>query len=145
MFIGARKLKETNPPQKTISGIETVEVVYEDDTKEVFSKKMYDKVVSEESCDLTALRDKRMFPVVEEMASVLRSWGVKISELEYFSKLLNESLNFNIKSAEKIIWSAYSPNINSPEDVDLIIVDNLLKSQKEKPIISPYGKDEDRK
>ena len=77
MFIGPKQIKETKDGGKTLNGIEVIEIFYEDNTKEILSKLMYDKIVSEESCDLTQLRDKRLEPLVKETLTVLRNWGIK--------------------------------------------------------------------
>ena len=102
---------------------------------------MIDKKVSETSCDLTALREKRLTPVVEQVLNLLRDWGVKINELPYISMLLNQSLDFNQKEALIKLWGAWGPKLLSPEDVDLITVDNVLRSQTVDEVINKPNAD----
>ena len=108
----------------------TVVVDYVDGTSEILSKLMYDRIVSETSCDETELRNKRVVPVVEELLEVLRNWGIKLSELSYLSILLNTSLEENGKKAIIMLWSKYMPRPAAPDDVDLITVDRVLKEEK---------------
>ena len=139
MFIGPKQIKETKPLGKTSNGIEVVEVVYEDNTSETLSKLMYDKIISETACDASQLRNKRMYPIVILVATVLRDWGLKTSELPYFGTLLNQSLDVNIKEAERTLWLKYIPTLTNIDDVDLIAVDLVLRDKLNEPVPSPYG------
>ena len=129
-YIGEKKVSTiTASGLKIDSGHLIMIVDYEDGTKETFSSLMMDKIISETACDLTALREKRMQFVVEEILKVLYDWGVKLNELTYMSLLLNQSLDFNHKEAILKLWSAWGPKLQSPEDVDLITIDRVLKAQ----------------
>mgnify|MGYP001560731065 CR=1 FL=1 len=131
MYIGEKKIKNTETlKDKTLSGILLIEVEFEDKTKETFSKLLYDKIVSEKSCDATELREKRIKPIVEVILVLLRDWGIKLNELPYMSMVLNQSLMFNEKEALKKLWQKkYIPNLNSLEDVNLIAIDRVLKNE----------------
>ena len=124
MYIGEKIVKET----KEEDGL--IVVTYEDGDVETMSKKMYDAVISEESCDLTALRDKRIYPIVEATLALMRDWGIKISELQYFSVVLNQSLMENEKAALVKLWQQYSPMIKAHDEVDLVTIDRVLKTIK---------------
>jgi hypothetical protein len=132
MFIGQKKIKQA------VNKDNLTEIEYEDNSKEVISKLMYDATVSEKSCDLTQLREKRVKPIVEEVLCVLRNWGIKLSEIPYFSTLLTTSLHYNEDEALKELYSKWLPNIKSLDDIDLVTLDRILKSKKEKVIPSPY-------
>jgi hypothetical protein len=136
-YIGPKKIKETKDGEKTTNGIEIVDVLYEDGSREFLSKLMFDKIVSEESCDLTKLRDKRLEPLVKETLTVLRNWGIKLSELTQFYALLNLSMQNNEKEALLELWRELIPTLQDPDDIDLINVDLVLKRRKEIP--SPYN------
>lgn len=133
MFIGDKVIKEKiDTEEKTPGGIKIVLVEFEDGTKEMFSELMYDKIVSEEICDATTLRDKRIFPVIESLLFTLREWGVKLNELTYMSVVLNQSLSFNEKEALKELWIKWIPTLNSIDEIDLIAIDRVLKSKRVK-------------
>lgn len=102
-------------------------VSYEDKTVETLSKRMYDATVSDEACDLTALRDKRMEPVAREVLGLLRDWGIKVGEIRYLSVLLDTSLSENEKAANVKLWQAWLPGLQNPDDIDLISIDAVLK------------------
>ena len=128
-FIGPKKVKNTAITEEiTPGGIPIVEVEYEDGVKEWFSSKMFEKIIASESCDESTLRDKRVHPVVGEMQVLLREWGIKLGELPYMSIILNQSLDFNQKSALQELWSKWMPKPQSLDDVDLITIDRVLKS-----------------
>ena len=129
-YIGEKKvLTIMDSGLKTSGDIPIMEIEYEDGTKELLSSFMADKIISETACDLTVLREKRIQPVVEEVLKLLRDWGIKLNELPYMSLLLNQSLDFNQKEALLKVWSAWGAKLQSPEDVDLITIDKVLRSQ----------------
>ena len=127
MFIGAKTIE--NSQENDSLGTKIVEVTYTDGSKETFSKLMYDAIVSEESCDASTLREKRIYPVVANVLSILKEWGIKLSELQYLSTVLNTSLSENEKEAIKELWRPWIPNIADVDDVDLVAVDRVLKNK----------------
>ena len=126
MYIG-EKIIENSQESDSPNGVRIVEVTYTDGIKETLSKLMYDAVISEETCDATTLRDKRIRPVVGHVLAILREWGIKISELQYLSVVLNTSLSENEKAALKKLWKPWIPTINDVDDVDLITIDRVLR------------------
>src|SRR3990167_2555009 len=135
MYIGQKQIKQAKDTDNLIT------VYYENGTEEVISKLMYDATVSEESCDLTKLREKRVVPVVEAVLRIMRDWGIKLSEIPYFSTLLTTSLNHNEDEALKELYLKWLPTLTSLDDIDMVTIDRILKSKKPKEILSPYGKD----
>lgn len=131
-FIGEKEIKTTLETKETTpGGSKIVEVEYQDGFKERFSELMYEKIVSEEKCTLDELRDKRCQPVVALLMAALREWGVKASELPYISALLNRSLEFNRDAALCALWEKWMPRPISPDDVDLVTIDRVLRAQNE--------------
>lgn len=130
-FIGEKKIKQAiTTEEKTPGGVNLIEVEFEDGTIELFSELMYKNTTSEESCDATQLREKRIVPIVGVLLAVLRDYGIKLGELSYMSTLLNQSLQFNEAEAIKELWSQWALKPKSLDDVDLITVDRVLKSKK---------------
>ena len=127
-FIGPKTIKES----KEENSLVTVE--YIDGTKEILAKLMFEKIISETACDLTALRERRITPVVAEVLGILRNWGIRLNELQYMSLLLNTSLQENERQALLELWRPILPTINSLDDVDLIAIDNILRT---KPVLDP--------
>ena len=117
------------------------EVEYLDNKIEILSKIMFDEIVTEEKCDATTLRDKRVRPVVAQVLGVMRLWGLKTSEVGYFSALLNQSLMNNENEALKHLWKGVVPTLETLDDVSLVDVDLILKSILPDDIPSPYGED----
>ena len=143
-YIGPKKIKETKDLEKTDNGVDVVEITYEDDSKEVLSKLMYDKVVSQETSDLTTLRVNRIRPIIGEVLTLLRNWGIKLSELAYFSAVLNESMQHNEAEATKELWRKFGVNLQALDEIDLINVDRVLRTIKKEPVISPYNGEESK-
>ena len=131
-FIGKKKIVKTKlTEEKTPKGGDIIEVVYEDFTIEHLSKIMFEKCVSYESCDETILRDKRIFPVVEDVLSILCEWGIKVGELQYMSALLNRSLDNNSNQALLELLSSWMTKPKSLDDISMITIDRILKSHKQ--------------
>ena len=128
-YIGEKQIKEVSE-DKTPSGVDLMSIEYMDGTKEIVSSLMIGKIVSDESCDLTQLRKKRVEPVVEEILNTLRDWGLKISELSHLFSLLNSSIEFNQTQALIEMWSKYADRLLSPDDVSMLTVDKVLKEIK---------------
>ena len=140
-FIGEKQvLTIIDSGVKTIGGFAIMEVEYADNTKESFSSLMLDKILSDESCDATALREKRMQPLVGEVLKVLCDWGIRLSELGYMSLLLNQSIEFNQKEALVKLWSNWGPKLLAPDDVDMITIDKVLRLQTINDTINPENK-----
>ena len=144
IWIGDKKVKEKKDTgEKTAGGTALIEVEFTNGSKEIFSQLMLDAILSEESCDATALRDKRIYPVVGSTLAIMREYGMKIGETQYFSVLVNQSLNSNRDRAEKELWKTWSSTLQSLDDIDLVTIDRVLKSIKGEEIVSPpefYGK-----
>ena len=107
-----------------------MEVKYESGSVEWISSIMFWKIVSKETCTASDLRDKRVSHIIKEILIILRDWGIKLGELPYLSAMLNQSLDFNQKEALLELWSEWMPKPLSPDDVDLIAIDRVLKAKK---------------
>ena len=132
-YIGKKKItlaKETE--EKTEGGIVIMEVVFEDETTEHFSKLMFDEIISENRYDESELREKRITPVVAVVLAVLRDWGIKTGELPYFSAVLNNSLDENQKQALTKLLSDWMPKPNSLDELDLVTIDRILREKSGK-------------
>ena len=135
-YIGDKEIKKYHCDELTC------EVEYVEGKTETLSKIMFDEIVSEEKCDLSTLRDKRIRPVVAHVLGVMRMWGIKTSEVSYFSQLLNQSLINNENVASTHLWKSINSTINDVEDVSLVDVDKVLRTiPKEDPVPSPYAED----
>ena len=131
-FIGSKRIKEIRTvSDKTPSGVEVNEVEFENGEVEWFSSLMLKQIITDQKIDDTQLREKRVVPVVQMILAVLRDWGIKTGETPYFSALLNQSLNANIEEATKELWSKYMPKPKDLDEVNLIVIDRVLKTIKE--------------
>ena len=114
--------------EQTPGGIPLVKIEYEDGLVEFFSKLMFDQIVSDKSCSLEKLREKRCEPIVLSVQSILREWGIKAGELAYFSALLNNSLEYNRNAAVCKLWGDWMPVPLDPDEVTLTTIDRVLKN-----------------
>lgn len=127
-FIGLNKIKKFKETKEF--DIPIIEVTYVNGTVEYLSKLMFNEIVSDKECDLSELRDKRVVPVVASVLEVIRNWGLKVNELPHMSALLNGSLDENRKQAQCILWSEFMPQPVTPDDVDFITIDRVLKHKR---------------
>ena len=126
-FIGPNKVKS----HKDIKGeIPLVEVTYDNGVVEHLSKLMFDEIISEEKCDLTELREKRVAPAVAQILEIIRNWGLKVNEMPYMDALLKTSLEENVKAAQNELLGKWMPEPNTPDEVDFITIDRILRSKK---------------
>lgn len=138
-WIGDKKIKEVRETGETApAGTPLLEVEFANGVKEIFSKIMFDAIVSEEACDASALREKRVHPVVGSVLAIMREWGMKIGETQFFSALVTQSLNSNKDTADLELWSKWGL-LKSLDDVDMIMMDRVLKSKKDEAVVSPYN------
>lgn len=112
----------------TPTGHKIYQVTFKDGSQEYISELMLEKVATDRSKNPSELRDLRVFPVVQVVLAVLRDWGIKMSELPYFSAVLNQSLDTNHKQALNQLFAAWMPKPRDPEDIDLITIDRILKT-----------------
>lgn len=132
-FIGPKKITSVSPiGQMTPGGFELWEIGFKDDTAERFSAPMLKHVIRKKSIDISELRDKRIAPVVEVTLQVLRDWGIKMSELQFYSAMLQNSLDYNYNQAQNILLSEWMPKPISPDEVDLLVIDRILRSKAKK-------------
>ena len=144
MFIGPKEIKTTEKTEETTpSGSPVIKVTYHDGAVERIASAMYEKIATEEKCSLEELRSKRCQPVVAVLLLVLNEWGVKLGELGYISALLNQSLEFNKDAALRELWSQWMPKPITPDDVDLLTVDRVLKGIPK--VAKDYGTDDGSK
>ena len=134
-FIGQKKIRSSEETsEQTPSGSPLVKVTYHDASVEYLSKTMFKKVKTEKARTLEELRMLRCEPVVEMVLLLLRDWGIKLSELGFFSALLNRSLEHNKEQALCQLWSQYMPKPLASDEVDLIAVDRVLRDANGKGI-----------
>ena len=130
-FIGPKQIKEvTETEEKTPGGNPILKVEYEDGVVEMYSKVMFDLIVSPETCDLTQLREKRLAHLISATLVILREYGMKIGETAHFGLQINELLNSNIDEAQRELWAKWMPKPLSLDEVDFVTVDRVLRSIK---------------
>ena len=76
-------------------------VTYTDGRQDVFTKKMFDIVATEESIDLTTLRELMIKPILTDVLSVLMSWDIRMVDIDY----LNQRLIGALEESERISMS----------------------------------------
>jgi len=131
-YIGRKRVKKADLSEhKTASGLEIATIEFEDETVEQFSSLILPHILTSKPIDLSELREKRIQPIVGVVLQVLRDWGIKMGELQYFSVLLQNSLDFNHNEAIKELWKTWMPKPSAPDEVDLLTVDRVLKAKED--------------
>lgn len=128
-YIGDKKIKNFEETDETTSmGTKIFKVTFEDGHVEKFSKTMLEVVADKEPCDLTALRDKRVMPVIKMLLGIMEEWGIKVGELPYIAQLLNRSIDANTDEALFKLLEPWMPKPKSLDDIDLVTINRILKS-----------------
>jgi len=117
-FYGAKEVKDiiSDGDVKSV-------VVFTDDSQIVLPNKMIGVAITDESADLTKLRDIRCFPAVAEILEVLRSWDVKIDEVDFIASRVIISIDESLKRAEKVLWGK-GDDEKTMEDVNEVLLNN---------------------
>jgi hypothetical protein len=105
-WLGDKQIKFIEEREPSKSGVELVSVVFNDGTRQEYSKLMLEQegVVTPQIQDLTAFRDKRILPIVKEVLKMLLKYNVKIEELDYLMQQAFTSVNMNLQKAEANFW-----------------------------------------
>lgn len=123
-YIGPKEVKSVDPIEEKYNGtIELVNVTYADGTQQALTKKMVDSCTTDESTDLTSLRDKRVQPVVAGILELMLEWGVALSEVNFITNSIALSVNASMNAATQKFWG------KAEQDLDLIEVDKVLKQK----------------
>lgn len=105
-FLGDKQIKFVEEAEPSKSGIELMTVVFNDGSREQYSKLMLEQegVVTPQVQDLTEFRDRRVFPVVKDILKLLRDYNLKVDEVQYLFAKTATSMNVNIDKAEASLW-----------------------------------------
>lgn len=130
-YIGQKKIKKAEKTEeKTPGGNDIYLIEYESGEREWFSELMLNNIVSEKSCDLTALQEKRVYPVIEVVLTFFREYGLPIGDLPYLSAKLNQSIDNNTKEAILHLWEPYQSGMLELDQVTMLNIDRVLKSRR---------------
>jgi len=114
-YYGLKKIKGTK-----WTG-DSVVMEFTDHTFETISKKMFDVTVTDNASDATKMRELRVHPVAREVLQLLLDWDIKISEVEYLTTLVVESINKNIEEATKGLWDVTNVEERTMQQVDKVM------------------------
>lgn len=126
-FLGNKQIKFVEEAAPSKSGVELVTVVFNDGSREQYSKLMLSQegVVTPQIQDLTEFRDRRVFPVVKDILKLMRDYNLKVDEVQYLSAKVATSINVNIDKAEASFWGVERLGQQTIVQVD----DMLLSAQ----------------
>jgi len=125
-WLGDKQIKFVEEAESSKGGVELVTVVFNDGSKEQYSKLMLQQegVVTPQIQDLTEFRNRRVFPAIKEILRTLRDYNLKVEEVDHTMALVVTSVNDNLNKAECSFWG-----IDRLGQETLIQVDDVLLSQ----------------
>jgi hypothetical protein len=100
-----------------------VMVSFEDKTSETFGNEMFEAIKSNESCDASALRDKRVVFLAGKILELLLKYNMKLSEYEFLMMTIKGSLDENIRKSNEIVWGKMA------SEKTMLDIDNVLKEK----------------
>ena len=105
-FLGDKQIKFVKDAEVSKSGVELVTVVFNDGSREQYSKLMLEQegVVTPQIQDLTEFRDRRVFPIVSDILKLMRGYNIKVEEVDYLLQKTTTSINMNLQKAEASFW-----------------------------------------
>lgn len=98
LFIGEKKVKEYTEES------EGVKVVFEDDSKTSFTRKMFEVSKSFEPLDETKLQERRILAVQAELMALLLSWDMKLFDIHKMLQWTSNFLNEKHELADEKLW-----------------------------------------
>ena len=125
-WLGDKQIKFVEEAEPSKSGVELVTVVFNDESREQYSKLMREQegVVTPQIQDLTDFRDKRVFPVIRDILKTLLQYNLKVEEIDHTMALVVTSVNENLNKAECSFWG-----IDRLGKETLVQVDDVLLNQ----------------
>ena len=109
-YIGPRRISELELSElKTLMGREVYLVKYYDHTEELLPKEMVKQIATKKPTDLTELRNLRVKPVVTKILALLAEADLTLEDVEYSNKLLDLSVEANIKKVVIKLWGKEYP------------------------------------
>lgn len=126
-YLGDKQIKFIEDAEPSKSGIELVTVVFNDGSRQQYSKLMLEQegVVTPQIQDLSEFRDRRVFPVVKDILKLLRDYNLKVEEVDYLFGKATASININLSKAEASFWG-----VERLGQQTLVQVDDVLLSEK---------------
>lgn len=123
-FIGPKEVASVEDIQEKQNGtIDLVKVTYADQTTETITKRLYDASVTSEATDLTALRERRLQPIVTAILELLLEWGVGLSDINFITQSISLSVNSSMNFAATKLWG------KTERELTLLDLDKVLKSK----------------
>jgi hypothetical protein len=122
-WLGDKQIKFVEDSEASKAGVELVTVVFNDGSREQYSKLMLEQegVVTPQIQDLTEFRNRRTFPVIKGILTILRDYNLKVEEVDHTMALVVTSVNDNLNQAECLFWG-----VDTLGKETLIQVDDVL-------------------
>ena len=131
-FVGMNKIRKViDVEDKTFLGKERVRVEYKGGAEpEVYPLRMLKKMITKDKSDLTELRERRVFSVIEDLITLLTEAELNKPEIDFaVGPRLMESLLDGMKKAEAILWKKPEYEITL-KDVNDILTGKLDKKKE---------------
>lgn len=105
-YIGGQKIKDVKVLENDLTplGSNILEFTYEDNSTERIPGKMVEAVLTDEPIDPSALRDKRVMVVCQEILEIFAEYDIKLNEEDSIEAVLKMSMNENFARATEILW-----------------------------------------
>lgn len=136
-WIGDKQIDVTEAitDRKDASGEPLIKVKYIQGGVEYFTKRMLESIVTDKQTDLTDLRIRRVYPMVQDILKTLSLYGFKTSEFEFLYASLKGTLDERLKQAHDFLWGV--------KDQDLSMID-LVKVLEDRDIALGFKKDAEK-
>lgn len=105
-FIGHREIATFNVSEhKTPKGVDIYEVQYKNGVTELVPAVMFEKIVTDEPLDPTALFELRVTEIVRAILNeIMGEYDPKLSEWDRIAMTVKLSIENNYENAEALLW-----------------------------------------
>jgi hypothetical protein len=108
-----------------------VDVKFIDGTSIELKPKMVESVLTDESIDLTKLREKRCFPVVVKILELFLDFNVKIDEIDFITQRVILSINESCKNGNDKLWGSQESD-RTMNDVHQVLIKGEIETPYKK-------------
>jgi len=122
-FIAEKEIKTVVDTQKkTPLGDNILEVHFTDDTSQIITEKVKNKIESSEASDASTVQGIKVGSLAHDILVLMREYNLELGEIDPLLKLIVESVNQNSERASNKLW-----NVDFPEQRTFLQIDEILK------------------
>lgn len=133
-FIGPDEIVESSVTENvTPNGEPIVEVTFKNGKKRCYTGTALKYMLTDELSDYTAVSDKRLNKIAEEVVSLVREYDVTVGDIDRLMQKIAMGIEEKFNQATSLMWfgtdKEYTPGFNPMYDVSLNMAESVIKKK----------------